>query len=227
MRRTLARYGRAAPLTAEAEFMFRVMRMSRFAFLLALLLACPTPCRADTVPLSTVPLSVFAATLRTINPHLAVAQSLVYAQALLGYSRKWRLDPSLVMALVAVESSWNSRAVSYSGAEGLGQLKPETARILGVDPRSVRGNLNGTTHYLHQLMRVFHSSRDPIRAALAGYNAGPETVRVYGGVPPIYETQRYVVKVMGTWHRLRRHIEAHAPKPENAPGSDPSALSYW
>ena len=158
------------------------------------------PCRAETVPLSTVPISVYAATLRSINPHLAVAQSLVYAQALLSCSRKWRLDPSLVMALVAVESSWNSHAVSYSGAEGLGQLKPETARGLGVDPHQVHGNLSGTTRYLHQLMRVFHSSRDPIREALAGYNAGPETVRIYGGMPPIYETQRYVVKVMGTWH---------------------------
>jgi hypothetical protein len=77
-------------------------------------------------------------------------------------------------------------------------------------------------------MRVFHSSRDPVRFALAGYNAGPETVRVYGGVPPIYETQRYVVKVMGTWHNLRHHIEAHAPKPASAaPGSDSSALAYW
>ena len=210
--------------------MFRGFLYARSTFALGLMLICaaPAPCRADTVSLSTVPISVFAATLRTINPHLAVKQSLIYAQALLSSSRRWRLDPSLVMALVAVESSWNSHAVSCSGAQGLGQLKPETARGLGVDPKQVHGNLNGTTRYLRQLMRVFHSSRDPVRFALAGYNAGPETVRVYGGVPPIYETQRYVVKVMGTWHNLRHHIEAHAPKPASAaPGSDSSALAYW
>jgi soluble lytic murein transglycosylase-like protein len=208
--------------------MFRGILYARSIFALGLVLISATPCRADSIPLSAVPISVFAATLRSINPHLAVAQSLIYAQALLTSSRRWRLDPSLVMALVAVESTWNTHAVSYSGAQGLGQLKPETARGLGVDPHQVHGNLNGTTRYLHQLMRVFHSSRDPIRDALAGYNAGPETVRVYGGVPPIYETQRYVVKVMGTWHVLRHRIEAHAPKAvAAAPGTDSSALAYW
>jgi soluble lytic murein transglycosylase-like protein len=210
--------------------MFRGFLYARSTFALGLMLICaaPAPCRADTVSLSTVPISVFAATLRTINPHLAVKQSLIYAQALLSSSRRWRLDPSLVMALVAVESSWNSHAVSYSGAQGLGQLKPETARGLGVDPKQVHGNLNGTTRYLRQLMRVFHSSSNPIRDALAGYNAGPETVRIYGGVPPIYETQRYVVKVMGTWHTLRHRMEAHATKASpQSPGSDSSALAYW
>ena len=176
-----------------------------------------------------IPVAAYAATLRTINPHLAVAQSITYAQTLLLYSRKWRLDPSLVMALVAVESNWNSRAVSYSGALGLGQLKPGTARELGVDPSSVHGNLRGTTLYLHRLIGVFRSARDPIREALAGYNAGPETVRVYGGIPPIYETRHYVKKVMGTWHVLRARIAARAAVERAQPANvDPTgSLAYW
>jgi soluble lytic murein transglycosylase-like protein len=198
-------------------------------FALSLFAAGAVPVRADTIPLSTVSIATYAATLRTINPHLAVAQSILYARTLLADSRKWRLDPSLVMALVTVESHWNSRAVSYTGAQGLGQLEPATARRLGVDPKQIHGNLSGTTRYLHQMLRVFHASRDPLRYALAGYNAGPEAVRVAGGVPPIYETQHYVVKVMGTWHTLRGRIEARARKERSleAPGSDASALAYW
>ena len=108
-----------------------------------------------------------------------------------------------MMAVVTVESHWNVRARSYRGAIGLGQLMPETARTLGVNPREGRSNIAGLTAYLHQLLSLFRDARNPIRNAIASYNAGPVAVKRYGGVPPFAETRRYVVKVLAAWHGFK------------------------
>ena len=117
-----------------------------------------------------------------------------------------RVDPTLVMAFVTVESHWNTHARSYAGAIGLGQLMPQTARTLGVNPYSGRSNIKGLTIYLHRLLSIFRDAREPIREAIAGYNAGPLAVKKYGGVPPFHETQRYVVKVMAAWHGFKSRL---------------------
>lgn len=157
--------------------------------------------------------SAYARAIRTINPRVAEEQSLAYADALLSNARRMHVDPRLVMAVVTVESHWNARAVSIHGAEGLGQLKPGTAHDLGVDPWSARGNLRGITIYLHHLLSMFKSSRQAMREAIAGYNAGPYAVKSYGGIPPRRETQRYVVKVLATWKSLKVRL---APAPTAA-----------
>jgi soluble lytic murein transglycosylase-like protein len=170
------------------------------------LVASPAiPCLAVTSSAS-VPNRAYASLMRAVNPRLQEGQSRVYATALLADSRAMHVDPTLVLALVTVESHWNARAVSVHGAEGLGQIKPGTARELGVDPWSGGSNLRGVTLYLHRLLRLFREARQPMREALAGYNAGPHAVQSYGGVPPLSQTRRYVTKVLATWHAMRSRL---------------------
>lgn len=104
------------------------------------------------------------------------------------------LDPKLVRAMVQVESGYNQEALSDKGAMGLMQLMPATAELMGVsDPYDPVQNLRGGTAYMKQLMRRFAGR---LELALAGYNAGPDTVERYGGVPPFGETTAYVARVL-------------------------------
>ncbi|WP_442872577.1 lytic transglycosylase domain-containing protein [Cognatishimia sp. SS12] len=100
----------------------------------------------------------------------------------------------LFLRLVQQESGWNARARSHKGAMGLAQLMPGTARLLGVDANDPAQNLEGGARYLAEQYREFRSWR----LALAAYNAGPQAVRKYGGVPPYRETQNYVKIIWGS-----------------------------
>jgi soluble lytic murein transglycosylase len=108
------------------------------------------------------------------------------------------VPPALVKAVVATESSFNPRAVSAKGAQGLMQLMPATARSLGVEqPLHVEQNLDGGVRYLRSLIdRYGDWSR-----ALAAYNAGPTAVDRYGGVPPYAETREYVDRDLTYYRR--------------------------
>jgi soluble lytic murein transglycosylase-like protein len=105
---------------------------------------------------------------------------------------------ALYRANIEVESAYRQDAVSSAGAIGLGQLMPATARDLGVDPRQPLQNHDGSARYLAMMLETFG---DP-RLALAAYNAGPDAVRQYGGVPPYRETQNHVARVMAVVARL-------------------------
>ncbi|MCX7561369.1 lytic transglycosylase domain-containing protein [Sulfitobacter sp. F26204] len=105
---------------------------------------------------------------------------------------------TLYRANIEVESAYRQDAVSSVGAIGLGQLMPATARDLGVDPRNPLQNLDGSARYLAMMLETFG---DP-RLALAAYNAGPDAVRQYGGIPPYRETQNHVARVMAVVARL-------------------------
>jgi hypothetical protein len=95
-------------------------------------------------------------------------------------------------ALIQQESAFNPLAVSPKGAQGLGQLMPGTAKDLGVgDPFNPESNLIGSVKYLTSLMAEFGS----VKLALAAYNAGPERVRKYNGVPPFAETKNYIARI--------------------------------
>lgn len=102
-----------------------------------------------------------------------------------------QLEPELLGALVWTESRYCVRAESPKGALGLGQLLPETAAGLGVDPLDPTQNLLGAARYLREQVDTFGS----LELALAAYNAGPGAVSKYGGVPPFAETERYVGEV--------------------------------
>ena len=105
---------------------------------------------------------------------------------------------ALYRANIEVESAYRQDAISSAGAIGLGQLMPATARDLGVDPRDPLQNLDGAARYLATMLDTFG---DP-RLALAAYNAGPDAVRQYGGIPPYRETQNHVARVMAVVARL-------------------------
>ncbi len=109
------------------------------------------------------------------------------------YARHFRLEEALVRAVIKVESDFNPNAVSRRGALGLMQLVPKTARLLNVtDPFDPDQCVRGGSHYLRMMLDQFNGDLD---LALAAYNAGPTTVKRYGGVPPFTETQNYLVKV--------------------------------
>ncbi len=99
----------------------------------------------------------------------------------------------LFIKLVTQESGWNPRALSHKGAIGLAQLMPFTARKLGVDPHDPKQNLEGGARYLAEQYNRFRDWR----LALAAYNAGPEAVARYDGIPPYRETRLYVAAIMG------------------------------
>jgi Transglycosylase SLT domain len=156
----------------------------------------------------------YAAVLHSFNPVLSAAQSQDMAAHVLMMSSYYRLDPRLLVAIVGVESGWQSQAVSHAGARGLGQLMPETADGLGVLPFDAYENLDGTARYLRRMIAQHAADGTERRytLALASYNAGPGAVARYGGIPPIAETQAYVVHVMALWHRL----EAQLPESSDA-----------
>lgn len=99
---------------------------------------------------------------------------------------------ALFRANIAVESAFNPDARSSVGAIGLGQLMPGTANFLGVNPNDPEDNLHGSARYLLAQLEDFGAAD----LALAAYNAGPEAVRDYGGIPPYAETEGHVAKVL-------------------------------
>ena len=105
---------------------------------------------------------------------------------------------NLYRANIEIESAYDPRAVSHAGAIGLGQLMPDTARALGVDPHDWRENLDGSARYLALMLAEFGD----IRLALAAYNAGPDAVRAHGGIPPFQETHSHVQRVLAVLTRL-------------------------
>ena len=109
-------------------------------------------------------------------------------------SSRHHLDPDLINSVIHAESGFNPRAVSAKGAQGLMQLMPKTASQLGVsDAFDPGANVEGGTRYLRELLERYNF--DLIKA-LAAYNAGPQRVEQYHGVPPYYETQAYVARIV-------------------------------
>ena len=108
-------------------------------------------------------------------------------------ARRHDVPAALVKAVIRVESNFNAGAVSRTGARGLMQLMPDTARALGVvNVFHPVENVNGGALYLRAMLKRYGD----LSRALAAYNAGPTAVDHYGGIPPYRETRDYVDRVL-------------------------------
>ena len=124
-----------------------------------------------------------------------------YHQIIRQASNKHQLDPALVKAIIHAESAFNPNATSQTGAMGLMQLMPATAKALNVNnPYDAEKNIHGGTQYFAQLLNQFKGS---VTLASAAYNAGPSVVKKYQGVPPYPETKNYVERVKILYRRYR------------------------
>lgn len=122
---------------------------------------------------------------------------------------RYKIPPALVRAIMHAESAFDPNAISHVGASGLMQLMPQTAREMYVkdifDPRE---NIEGGVRYLRVLANEFDG--DMVKM-VAGYNAGPDAVKKYGGqVPPYPETQAYVRKVISLYFQYKARAQVAA-----------------
>jgi len=138
-------------------------------------------------------------------------------------SGRYQLDPDLVNSVIKAESGFNVRAVSRKGAQGLMQLMPGTASKLGVpNAFDAEANVEGGAKYLRELLERYNF--DMVKA-LAAYNAGPQRVEQFGGVPPYYETRAYVARVVRDFNKKKTAQEkAAAAKGTN--GKAPTAKGH-
>jgi soluble lytic murein transglycosylase-like protein len=134
------------------------------------------------------------------RPHrVARVQTHPYRTEVEQLARRHGLNPSLVSALIAVESDFNPTAVSSKGARGLMQLMPLIAQYYRVyNPFNPQQNIEGGIRYLSDLLRLFD---DQLPLAIAAYNGGEGLVRKHGAVPPVLES--YVNKVLALYEQAR------------------------
>ncbi|WP_420877471.1 lytic transglycosylase domain-containing protein [Shewanella indica] len=124
-----------------------------------------------------------------------------YAAEIALAAQTYNLDPALIRAVIHAESAFNAKALSRTGAMGLMQLMPDTAKELGVSNAFVVSqNIDAGSRYLAQMLARFDGD---MTRALAAYNAGPTTVTQYRGVPPYPETRAYVKRVKILLERYR------------------------
>ena len=113
-------------------------------------------------------------------------------------SKRFRIDSALIKAVIKAESDFDHQAVSRKGAQGLMQLMPDTADDMKVqDPFDPAENIFGGARYLNLMLKRFNNNQ---QLALAAYNAGPENVEMYKGVPPFRETKVFIKRVMEYYH---------------------------
>ena len=118
-----------------------------------------------------------------------------------GAGERHQIDPDFINSVIRAESGFRPNAISKKGARGLMQLMPGTAAQLGVnnafDPNA---NVEGGTKYLRELLEKYNFD---VPKALAAYNAGPKRVDQYHGIPPYYETQTYIARIIRDFNRQK------------------------
>jgi soluble lytic murein transglycosylase-like protein len=118
---------------------------------------------------------------------------------------RYKIPAELVRAVIMAESAGDASAVSHRGAVGLMQLMPQTAGdMFVVDPVDPAQNIAGGTRYLRTLANMFNGD---MLLTIAAYNAGPDAVRKYNGVPPFEETREYCKRVMTYYRQLKQEAK--------------------
>jgi soluble lytic murein transglycosylase-like protein len=128
-------------------------------------------------------------------------------------AEKHGVDEKLIQHVIAMESNFNPRAVSRKQALGLMQLLPRTAARFSVaDAFDPAQNIEAGTRYLRELLDRYSGN---LALALAAYNAGPEMVQRYRGIPPFPETQKYVRQITTRLAQEKSrpdHVDAGKPR---------------
>lgn len=169
------------PVTDPAEIARSAQQLRRTA---------PMPTRGGN------PLALIKRAIAQLNPKLSEEEVSLMGESIFTYATKYRVDPYLVVAVIAAESRFNPRARSYKGAMGLGQLMPATAAAHGVDAYDPVANLEVAIRILRRNLDKYNE--DWYRA-LAAYNAGCGAVDRYDGVPPYRETRNYLWAIYDYW----------------------------
>ena len=157
--------------------------------------------KAEYVDIDTDQIERFEEDLSPLVPLTPPARPQNLNEVINAISDRHHIDPDLINSVIHAESGFNPRAVSPKGAQGLMQLMPQTALQLGVsNPFDPRSNVEGGTRYLSELLQRYNF--DLIKA-LAAYNAGPQRVQHYGGVPPYYETRAYIARIVRDFNRKK------------------------
>jgi soluble lytic murein transglycosylase-like protein len=149
-------------------------------------------------PSAPAPLPATAAPVPVLTPQELVTQAAVHAG----------LPPAIVHSIARAESGYRQDAVSPKGAIGLMQLMPKTAAQLSADPHDAAQNADAGARYLRDLLEKYQNDPHQVSKAVAAYNAGPEAVDKYHGVPPYPETIQYVNRVLKQYEK-----EQSKPKP--------------
>ena len=135
------------------------------------------------------------------SPSIAHNMPRKYDHLVMRAAEKYDLSPHLIKAVIKVESDYNPKAISKSGAMGLMQIMPKNANHLNLrNPFNPAENIEAGTRYLKRLLKRFDGQ---LIIALAAYNAGPGNVERYDTIPPFEETQTYVKRVMNYYHVLK------------------------
>src|SRR5262244_930913 len=152
------------------------------------------------------------------------ADTAQYGSEIKDASDRYGVPERLVHAVIRVESAFNPRAVSVKGAQGLMQLMPETASLLGVrnsfDPQQ---NIDGGVRHLRGLIDRFGND---LPLALAAYNAGEKAVVANRGIPPYPETRDYVTRVLYHYDGTTNGGSAPPPMPVYRTVGDDGSIVY-
>ena len=165
----------------------------------------PTPSDSPTVAAAPASTNTPAATMPVSAPTPTALQKssapIDLSKTVGAAGERYRLDPDFINSVIRAESGFKVHAVSPKGAQGLMQLMPQTASKLGVpnafDPQA---NVDGGTRYLRELLERYNFD---LVKALAAYNAGPQRVDQYHGVPPYRETRNYVASIVRDFNRKK------------------------
>lgn len=131
-----------------------------------------------------------------------------------GAGERHQIDPDFINSVIRAESGFHQNAVSRKGAQGLMQLMPGTASQMGVaNPFDPNANVEAGTKYLRELLEKYNFD---VPKALAAYNAGPKRVDQYRGVPPYYETQAYIARIIRDFNRKKLAENPALAKKANA-----------
>lgn len=150
-------------------------------------------------------LHAYVAAIRYFNPGIDEDEARRIVVAIARESAAQDVDPRLIVAIVATESSFDRTARSSAGARGLGQLMPTTAADdMVTDVEDVDQNIHGTVLTIKGNLEHYarYDKQRQYIYAIAAYNAGSGAVDEYHGVPPYDETVHYVWKVIVLWRRL-------------------------